>query len=79
MVAQGEEQAQAIVKQGVASGEFSSEINPAVAGAMIVAVLRGITVQTILIGSDVDGDFVAELKRGLLAGLTAGDRPPGTD
>ena len=71
LAGQGVEQIQAIIEQGITSGEFAREVNAEVAAQLIVDVLRGITVEAIVLGSDIDGAFVTELKRGILAGLSA--------
>jgi len=69
LCAAGEQQVRTIVEQGVRAGEFSRQVNAAAAGAMIMAVLRGVTVQAAVLGEKVDAELVAELKRGILAGL----------
>lgn len=71
LAGQGVEQIQAIIEQGITSGEFAREVNAEVAAPLIVDVLRGITVEAIVLGSDIDGAFVTELKRGILASLSA--------
>ncbi len=76
---QTERQIQAIIEQGAASGEFRKDANAAVAASLIVGVLRGMTVQAIVLGSNVDEEFVAEMQRDLLASLTAGAGRAGTD
>ncbi len=66
---EGEQQVRTILEQGIRAGEFSRQVNAGAASAMIMAVLRGITVQAAVLGEEVDAELVAELKRGLLAGL----------
>lgn len=59
-----------ILAQGIRSGEFRSDIEPNVAASLIMAVMDGIIVQSILdVGIEVSADFLAALKRGLLAAL----------
>ncbi len=61
-----------IVSQGVESGQFRAEIDPNVAASLIVAVVDGIIVQSILdVGVDFGPEYLAGLKKGLLAALTA--------
>lgn len=59
-----------IVAQGVESGEFADHVNPEVAASLIMAVIRGITVQLIL-GFDerVSEDLLETLKRSVLGSL----------
>jgi len=76
---QAERQIQAIIEQGTASGEFRKDANAAVAASLIVGVLRGMTVQAIVLGSNIDEEFVAEMQRDLLASLTAGAGRADTD
>lgn len=65
-----------IIAQGVASGEFLREFDTPVAAALIMAMLDGITIQTILdVGITVDPPFVAALKRAIMAGLGGGNEP----
>jgi len=62
-----------IVTDGVASGEFRTDIEPAGAAAVIMAAFDGLTLQAILgVGIVVDEDFLARLKRGFLMALGAG-------
>lgn len=61
-----------VVEQAAKCGEFSAALKPQVAAALILAILDGIQVQSILdIGLVVDDEFVAALKRSILAGLRA--------
>ncbi len=62
-----------IVAQGVASGEFRSDVEPNRAAAFIMAAMDGLTVHAIM-GMDVTVDeaFLMAMKRGTLLALTAG-------
>ena len=61
------------VTQGIDAGEFRSDIDPPIAAALIMGVMRGIVLQVILqIDAPVNEQLQAAMKRGLLAGLTVG-------
>lgn len=77
LASQGEDQVQAIVRQGIASGEFAADIQAEVFGSLFTSLLRGIIVESIFLGLEVDGNFVVELKRNVLAGLGARGTGPG--
>ena len=63
----------AIVTQGVASGEFRSDIDPDRAAAFIMAAMDGLTVHAIMgMGTTIDEAFLVAMKRGTLLALTAG-------
>lgn len=65
-----------VVEQGKRSGEFQGHMDPVVAASLIMGVLDGVVIQAILkVGVEVDQEFLGALKRGLLAGLTAGTAP----
>lgn len=65
-----------IVAEGVDSGEFGRHVDPATAASLILAVMDGITVQSILdIGVHVDAEFLAAAKRGVVAALRGPDKP----
>ena len=69
----------AIVSQGIESGQFRADIDPEVAASLILAVVDGIIVQSILdvgVSFGPDSHYLAALKRGLLAALTAWAGPP---
>jgi TetR/AcrR family fatty acid metabolism transcriptional regulator len=74
MATRGECQIQTIIEQGIASGEFRQDICAPAAAALILATVRGVTIHAIIVGSDVDPDLVAEMKRGLLRSLLAEGR-----
>ena len=68
-----------IVAEGVASGEFSRDVAPRLAASLIVAMVDGICVQSILgMGVNVDAEFLAAMKRNILARLTAGPKEAGS-
>ncbi|MGC9453462.1 MAG: TetR/AcrR family transcriptional regulator [Phycisphaerae bacterium] len=61
----------ALLQEGMERGEFTSRFDPSVAAALIISLLRGVTVQAVIEGeSRVDRDFLDALKRAVLAGLT---------
>lgn len=61
----------AVLVEGVTSGEFGSHVNPAVAASLVAAIMDGIQLQSILdSGLTVNDEFVAALKRAIMAGLT---------
>ena len=63
----------AILAEGAKSGEFSRQFDSPVAASLILAMLDGIEVQAILdMGITLDGEFLAAMKRSILAALTAG-------
>jgi AcrR family transcriptional regulator len=76
---QGEREIQAILEQGVASGEFREDVKPTAATSLLLAMLRGITVGVIVLGLEVDGEFVAEMKRGIMSGLIGTESPRDAD
>lgn len=60
-----------IVRQGIESGEFADHVNPEVAASLIMAVIRGITVQLILgFDEEVSEELLDTLKRSVLTSLT---------
>ena len=62
-----------IVAEGISSGEFNPRVNPRAGASLIMAVLDGIEVQCMLdVGVVVDSEFLASLKRAVMAGLGAG-------
>ena len=65
-----------LIAQGIASGEFDRSFPPEVAASLIMAMTRGITVQSILdMGVDLDGDFLEAIKRIILSGLSSRAEP----
>lgn len=69
---------EAIVNQGVQSGEFR-DMDPQWSSATVMALLNGLTLQSILgVGATVDEDFLEALKNGLVASMAAG-APHGAD
>ena len=79
MYSRWREQITRIISQGVEAGEFRNDVDASVAAALILAVIDGITVQSIMdINLGLDSGFLAALKRSILAALTveaAPDRP----
>jgi len=66
----------AILTEGVESGEFNPQLDPQVAASLILAILDGVEVQSILgMGITLDSEFLAALRRTILAALTAGTGP----
>jgi len=62
----------AIISEGVASGEFRSDINIPAAAMSILASTDGITLYTIMnFGAEFDRNALETMKQGMLAGLTA--------
>ncbi len=62
-----------IIHQGIEAGEFRVASDAQVAAALIMAVLDGITVQSILdMSIQVNEQFIAALKRAMIASLKAG-------
>ncbi len=62
----------AIIAEGVASGEFLSDVNIPAAAISILAATDGVTLYTIMnFGVEFDRDALGTMKRGMLAGLTA--------
>jgi len=60
-----------VVAQGIDEGEFRKDFDPAVAAALIMAILDGIEVQTILdLGLITDQEFVDSLERAVFIALT---------
>ncbi len=69
--AQWRERLAGILAQGIEAGEFRPELQTSVAASLIMAILDGIEVQTILdVGIRVDEEFLAALKRAILAALS---------
>lgn len=67
----------AIIAQGVESGEFRADIDPARAAAFIMGAMDGLTVHAIMgMGTTIDDAFLAAMKRGVLLALAGGG---GTD
>jgi AcrR family transcriptional regulator len=66
-----------LIARGVASGEFSSELNPSMAGALIMALVDGVGMEAMLnIGLVVDEELLSALKRAIFAALLAPERKP---
>jgi len=62
-----------ILAQGVESGEFRQDMSPSVGATLIMALLDGLQLESILgIGTDVDEQFLAVLKKSILASLRGG-------
>jgi AcrR family transcriptional regulator len=73
MYSRGRENIRLVVQDGIASGEFGDQISPDVASSLILAVIDGLTLQTILdVMTDVSDEHLEALKRAVLAAL----RPP---
>jgi len=67
----------AIIAQGVESGEFRSDLDPARTAAFIMGTMDGLTVHAIMgMGATIDDAFLVAMKRGTLLALGAG---PQTD
>ena len=63
----------AILAEGAESGELNRELDPQLAASLILAILDGVEVQSILgMGITLDSEFLAALRRTILAALTAG-------
>ena len=63
----------AILTEGAESGEFNRELDPQLAASLILAILDGVQVQSILgMGITLDSEFLAALRRTILAALSAG-------
>ncbi len=70
----------ALLRQGVAAGEFATGFDPDVAASMLMGLLDGIQIQSILdVGVSLDAAFLEEMKRTILAGLTASAAGAGDD
>jgi len=69
---------EAIIAQGIEAGEFRDDLDPPAAAALILAMIDGVTVQTILdMDAHIDEDFVSSLERTVLTALSAaGPRDP---
>jgi AcrR family transcriptional regulator len=64
-----------VLARGVRTGQFRANLNIDAAASLILAIVEGIMVQRILyFDLNVDREFIAALKRGILAGLTT--EPP---
>lgn len=64
-----------LLDEGVRRGEFNQTFDASVAAALIISLLRGITVQAILEGeSRLDREFLDALRRAVLMGLTGEDQ-----
>jgi len=62
-----------IVSQGIESGEFGTDMDPAAASSLILGALNGLTVHVIMdVGVEIDEAFLAALKQGLTSALAAG-------
>ena len=60
-----------ILAEGIAQGEFSSEVNSPLAAALIVALLDGIEVESLLgFGINLDDQYRSTLKEAVLTALT---------
>ena len=65
-----------ILAEGAESGEFNRQLDPQLAASLILAILDGVEVQSILgMGITLDSEFLAALRRTILAALTAGTGP----
>lgn len=63
----------AVLAEGAESGEFNRELDPQLAASLILAILDGVEVQSILgMGVTLDSEFLAALRRTILAPLSAG-------
>jgi len=63
---------EAIIIQGVETGEFRDDLEPSVAAALILAMMDGITVQAILdMDAHIDENFIASLGQTILTALSA--------
>jgi len=59
-----------VLAQGAAAGEFGREFDTPLGAALIVALLDGIQIESLMqIGPALDAEFLAGLKRGILAPL----------
>ena len=64
------EQVAGVVAEGVSKGEFRSEIDPALAAALVVALLDGIQVQSILgFGAELNEQYRNTLEKAVMAAL----------
>ncbi len=70
MYSQRREMLSQVLAEGIRRGEFDRQFDPSAAAALIISLLRGITVQAI-IGAEphLDRDFVDSVKRAVLNGL----------
>lgn len=59
-----------LLKQGMQAGEFTGDFDVKVASSLILAILDGLMVQSMLMGIEVNEEFLAALKRSILAALT---------
>ena len=68
-----------ILAGGVQTGEFRPNVAPEIGASLILATIRGLLVQSVFeVGRQVDAEYLAALKRGLLAALRGGfERPKG--
>jgi len=63
-----------MIGEGVRAGEFRQDVNTTMAASLLMGVLDGIEVQSMLdLGLNVDGEFLAALKRAILIALTSGN------
>ena len=61
-----------ILAEGIRRGEFRPGLKTSVAASLILAILDGVRIQVLLgMGVQLDAEFVAGLKKAILAGLTA--------
>ncbi|MFP3936762.1 MAG: TetR/AcrR family transcriptional regulator [Phycisphaerae bacterium] len=71
MYARRREKLAEMLREGLKRGDLPRRFDPSMAAALIISLLRGITVQAILEGeSRVDREFLEALQRAVLAGLT---------
>lgn len=64
-----------LVRQGIASGEFSTQLDPAVAASLMVAFVDGVGLEAMLnIGLVVDEQLLAGIKQSIFASLVAPGR-----
>jgi AcrR family transcriptional regulator len=68
-----------VIEQGMRSGEFRAELQPALSARLIMAVLDGLEVQTIIgIGERVDSPYLEALKRAVARSLRSPASSSGT-
>ncbi|MFP4104463.1 MAG: TetR/AcrR family transcriptional regulator [Phycisphaerae bacterium] len=68
---------EAILRQGVASGEFRPSLDVEVATRMLLAIADGVNIQEIFdIGLNVDREFFDRLKKSIMLGLTPEPNEP---
>jgi hypothetical protein len=61
-----------LLEQGMASGEFSAELNPHMAASLIMALVDGVGMEAMMnIGLVVDEELLAGIKRSIFVSLLA--------